>query len=86
MASVRRIKNIPESEEQCRKRMQGGSCTDEFMAQRERQSEPGVNSQASTWFSGQTFLYVGGGAEDVEPLQSHADGSQLSIQSLQTFL
>lgn len=34
----------------------------------------------------QTLLYVGRRAEDVESLQSHAQGSQLAIQLLQTVL
>lgn len=33
-----------------------------------------------------TSLDVSGGAEDVESLQSHADGSQLTVQPLQTIL
>lgn len=32
------------------------------------------------------LLNVGRGAEDMKPLQSHADGSQLTIHSLQTSL
>lgn len=34
----------------------------------------------------QTLLYVGRGTEDVESLQGHSDGSQLTVQPLQTIL
>lgn len=34
----------------------------------------------------QTLLYVGRGAEDMEPLQTHSDGAQFPVHLLQTFL
>lgn len=34
----------------------------------------------------QTLLDVGRGAEDVEPLQNHADGAQLTVHPLQSTL
>lgn len=45
-----------------------------------------VASTTLTLKKDKTSLDVSGGAEDVESLQSHADGSQLTVQPLQTIL
>lgn len=55
----------------------------EFMAQRDNQCRV---KKKKTQNQTQTLLYVGGGAEDTEPLQSHSDGAQVAVHPLQTFL
>lgn len=37
-------------------------------------------------FRQQTLLYVGRRTEDMEPFQSHSDGSQLTVEFLQAIL
>lgn len=62
-------------------------CTDGLMAQKTESVQcVKLSQQRRCNVKRPALLNVGRRAEDMKPLQSHADGSQLTIHSLQTSL
>lgn len=57
-----------------------------YLKKKKTQTLTVVVASTLTLKKDKTSLDVSGGAEDVESLQSHADGSQLTVQPLQTIL